>query len=481
MGNNVSQDKKTDWVAIVLAAGQGTRMKSPLPKVLHTIAGRPLLAYALDAAFEAGVARCVAVVGHGREQVEAALEERFAGRVTTALQAEQRGTGHAVQCAMESAALASFEGNVVILMGDCPLIPTESLRALMDALPPEGPDLAMLTSRLDHPHGYGRVLRDSQGRVRAIREQRDCSPEEASVHEVNPALYAVRASFLRRAITGLQDNNAQGELYLTDVVEQAAQAGGVADLAWDMADLRGVNDRYDLALCAEERRQRIAAALARDGVAVRDLRTLYVDADCEVAPGAVLEPQVHLRGRCVIEAGAHVDVGAVLTDATVRAGAHVLPYTVASQSVIGEEATVGPFTHLRPATVLGRKAKVGNFSETKKTVIGDGSKVNHLSYVGDGVIGKNVNIGAGTIFCNYDGVNKNTTTLEDDVFIGSDSQLVAPVTVGAGAYVASGTTVTLDVPADALAVARTRQKNIEGYAARFRARAKASAKASDKT
>lgn len=477
----MSQDKKTDWVAIVLAAGQGTRMKSPLPKVLHVIAGRPLVAYPLEAAFDAGVQRCVAVVGHGREQVESALEERFASRVSTAVQTEQRGTGHAVQCAMESAALADFEGNVVILYGDCPLIPTESVRALMDGLRAGGPDLAMLTSTLDQPHGYGRILRDGEGRVCAIREQRDCSADEAAVKEVNPGLYAVRAPFLRSAIASLRDDNAQGELYLTDVVAQAASAGGVVDIPWDMADLRGVNDRYELAVCAEERRQRIAAQLARSGVAVRDLRTLYVDADCEVAPGAVIEPQVHLRGRCVVEAGARIDVGAVLTDVTVRAGAEVLPYTVATESVIGEEATVGPFTHLRPQTDLGRKAKVGNFSETKKTIVGEGSKVNHLSYVGDGVIGKNVNIGAGTIFCNYDGVRKHTTTLEDNVFIGSDSQLVAPVTVGAGAYVASGTTVTRDVPPDALAVARTKQQNKEGYAAHFRARAKASRGPTDGT
>ena len=471
-------ETSTEWVAIVLAAGQGTRMKSPLPKVLHEIAGRPLVAWSVAAALEAGVDRCVAVVGHGREQVESALHARFAGRVATALQAEQRGTGHAVRCAMESPALAGFVGNVVILYGDCPLIPKEAVQALVQALGVSA-SLAMLTSHLPEPRGYGRILRDAQGRVRAIREQRDCSPEEAAVNEVNPGLYAVRAGFLRSAIARLSDDNAQGELYLTDVVEQAAAAGGVVDVHWNMADLRGVNDRYELALCAEERRLRIATGLAREGVAVQDLRTLYVDADCRVEAGAVLSAQVHLRGRCVVEAGAHIDVGAVLTDVVVRKDAEVLPYTVASESVIGEEASVGPFTHLRPATELGRKSKVGNFSETKKTKVGEGSKVNHLSYVGDGIIGKNVNIGAGTIFCNYDGVRKHTTTLEDNVFIGSDSQLVAPVTVGAGAYVGSGTTVTRDVPPDALAVSRTRQQNKEGYAERIRARQKAPAKPSE--
>lgn len=473
-------DTSTKWIAIVLAAGQGTRMKSPLPKVLHEIAGRPLVAWSISAALDAGVDRCVAVVGHGREQVEGALMQRFSGRVTTALQAEQRGTGHAVRCAMESPALAGFEGNVVILYGDCPLIPQESVRALMQALRPET-TLAMLTSQLADPQGYGRILRDAEGRVRAIREQRDCSPAEAAVREVNPGLYAVRAPFLRDAIARLTSDNAQGELYLTDVVEQAAAAGGVADVPWEMSDLRGVNDRYELALCAEERRLRIATRLAREGVAVRDLRTVYVDADCEVAAGAVLEAQVHLRGRCVIASGARIDVGAVLTDVVVHEGAEVLPYTVATESVIGELASVGPFTHLRPDTELGRKSKVGNFSETKKTKLGEGSKVNHLSYVGDGVIGKNVNIGAGTIFCNYDGFRKHTTTLEDNVFIGSDSQLVAPVTVGTGAYVGSGTTVTRDVPPDALAVSRTRQQNKEGYAERIRARQKAPAKPTEGT
>ncbi len=474
-----ANDKSMEWVAIVLAAGQGTRMKSDLPKVLHPIAGRPLVAWSVGAALSAGVQRCVAVVGHGREAVEAELETRFPDQVRCALQAEQLGTGHAVRCAMESPDLEGFEGNVLILYGDCPLIPAESVRALMDALT-EGRELALLTSTLADPKGYGRILRDEAGTVRAIREDRDCSPDEARINEVNPGLYAVRAAFLRDAIAALRDDNAQGELYLTDVVEAAAAKGAVGDVPWDIADLRGVNDRYELALCAEVRRARIARDLARAGVDVRDLKTLYVDADSVVEPGAILEPNVHLRGRCVVHGGARVDVGCVLTDVVVHSGAQLLPYTVASESSVGESASVGPFTHLRPQTHLGARSKVGNFSETKKTTLGEGSKVNHLSYVGDGVIGRDVNIGAGTIFCNYDGVKKHTTTLEDGVFIGSDSQLVAPVTVGQGAYVASGTTVTRDVPADAMAVARTRQQNKEGYAARFRARMKAAKEKSTK-
>src|SRR5512139_1220521 len=413
-----------EFVAIVLAAGQGTRMKSTLPKVLHPIAGRPMVSWAVDTALRAGVSRCVVVVGHGREAVEAELDGRFGGRVEAVHQAEQKGTGHAVRCAMHDA-LAAHPGKVIVLYGDCPLIRPETLQALMNAASGETL-LALVTATLDDPTGYGRILRDADGRIVAIREQRDCSPDERRVREVNPGLYAIDAHFLREAIASLSDANAQGELYLTDVVEAAARRSAVIDVPGDMAELRGVNDRYELALCERERRRRIAESLARSGVGVADLDHLYVDADCEVAPGARLGAGVHLRGRCVIGAGASVDVGAVLTDVTVEAGAEILPYTVAASSRIGERAHVGPFSHLRPETDLGPESKVGNFTETKKTRLGRGSKVNHLSYVGDGVIGDDVNVGAGTIFCNYDGVQKHTTVLEDGVFIGSDSQLVAP-------------------------------------------------------
>jgi bifunctional UDP-N-acetylglucosamine pyrophosphorylase/glucosamine-1-phosphate N-acetyltransferase len=244
----------------------------------------------------------------------------------------------------------------------------------------------------------------------------------------------------------------------------------VVDLKGDMADLTGINDQRDLALAASTLRRRTAEELARKGVRVSDLDALYVDAECEVEPGATLGANVHLRGRCVVRAGAQIDVGCVLTNVVVERDALVLPYTVATDSTIGMGAQVGPFSHLRPQTLLGPRSKVGNFSETKKTTVGVGSKVNHLSYVGDGIIGDGVNIGAGTIFCNYDGEQKHSTVLEDGVFIGSDSQLIAPVTVKKGAYVASGTTVTKDVPEDALAISRSKQENREGYASRLRAR-----------
>ena len=456
-----------EWVAIVLAAGQGTRMKSALPKVLHPVAGKPMVSWVVDAALEAGVGRAVVVVGHGRESVEAELAGRFGDKVETALQAEQRGTGHAVQCAMASPSLVDFAGRVLVLNGDCPLLPSESLRALMDGL--DDAPMGLLTCALEDPTGYGRILRDREGAVSAIREHRDATAEERQVREVNPGLYAMDAAFARQAIAGLRDDNAQGELYITDLVAVAATEAHVVGVPWESRDLRGVNDRAELAACAASRRRAINEALARSGVGIVDLDATYIDADCEVAPDAWIAPGVHLRGHTKVAAGARIDTGSVLTDVEVLPGAEVYPHTVAERSVIGPQAKVGPFSHLRAKTLLSEGAKVGNFSETKNTKVGKGSKVNHLSYVGDGVIGEGVNIGAGTIFCNYDGVQKHTTTLEDGVFIGSDSQLVAPITVGKGAYVASGTTVTRNVPADALAVSRTKQQNKEGYASRLRA------------
>jgi bifunctional UDP-N-acetylglucosamine pyrophosphorylase/glucosamine-1-phosphate N-acetyltransferase len=457
-----------NWSAIILAAGEGTRMKSSRPKVLHEIAGRPLVSWVVQTALDAGAARCLVVVGHGRGDVEKELATRFGGRVEMVLQPEQRGTGDAVRCAIEAG--RALEGRLVVLYGDCPLIPAGLLRYLVGRSDRAGAELGLVTATLADPSGYGRIVRNVAGDVQRIVEDRDCSDAERVVQEVNPGLYAMRADFLREAIARLTPDNAQGQLYLTDVVELAANGGKVVDLKGEMADLTGVNDQRDLAVAASTRRRRIAEDMARGGVGVADLDTLYIDTECEVEPGATLGANVHLRGRCIVRAGAHIDVGCVLTNVVVKKDATILPYTVAADSTIGEGAQVGPFSHLRPQTQLGPRSKVGNFSEMKKTTLGEGSKVNHLSYVGDGVIGEGVNIGAGTIFCNYDGEQKHTTVLEDGVFIGSDSQLIAPVTIKKGAYVASGTTVTRDVPEDALAVSRPKQENKEGYAARLRAR-----------
>jgi bifunctional UDP-N-acetylglucosamine pyrophosphorylase/glucosamine-1-phosphate N-acetyltransferase len=459
------------FVAIVLAAGQGTRMKGSLPKVLHRVAGVPMYAHVVEAALEAGARHVVLVVGHGREAVEADVQDRFDGRVITALQAAQRGTGDAARVGLD--ALPDFDGWAVVLCGDTPLVTPALIRTLAeDAEDASGP-LTMLTSEVDNPAGYGRILRSRGGLVVGVREEKDASLDERALREVNPGVYAVSAPFLRAAVARLSTDNAQGELYLTDVVAQAARSGGVSAIAWNAEETRGINDRAQLAQCEAAMRLRIAYGLARSGVTVRDPHTTYVDRGVVVEADATLEPNVHLRGATVIAKGAQVSTGCVLTDVRVQEGASLKPYTVASDCVIGEQAETGPFAHVRPGSQMEKGSRIGNFVEIKNVRLGPGSKANHLAYLGDGDIEENVNVGAGTIFCNYDGFNKHRTVLEAGCFIGSDSQLVAPVRVGRGAYVATGTTVTSDVPADALAISRTRQENKLGYASRLKARFKA--------
>ncbi|MCC6555184.1 MAG: bifunctional UDP-N-acetylglucosamine diphosphorylase/glucosamine-1-phosphate N-acetyltransferase GlmU [Polyangiaceae bacterium] len=454
--------------AVILAAGQGTRMKSARPKVLHELCGRPMIHYVVEAAFDAGAADVVVVIGHGRDDVSAYLSRAFGDRVRTALQEAQRGTGDAVRCALPH--LRPEADAVLLLCGDTPLLDGEELGRLSAALGAR--PLAMLTAVLPDPTGYGRVLRDAAGCVVGVREHRDASPEERAIREVNPAVYVARAAFLREAVGALRADNAQGELYLTDVVAQAAAQGGVAALAArDHGALVGINDRAQLGAAEEVLYARIGDRLRKAGATIR--ASARIDAGVEVEPDAVIEHGVVLRGSTRIGAGARVDVGAVLTDVIVAPGASLKPYTVASQSSIGEAAQIGPFSHLRPESRVEADAHIGNFVETKKTTVRRGAKANHLAYLGDGDVGEGANIGAGTIFCNYDGFRKHRTEIGAGAFVGSDSQLVAPVRVGAGAYVATGTTVTRDVPDDALAIGRTRQENKEGYAGKLRARLKA--------
>jgi bifunctional UDP-N-acetylglucosamine pyrophosphorylase / glucosamine-1-phosphate N-acetyltransferase len=460
-----------EFVTIILAAGQGTRMKSELPKVLHPVAGIPMYAHVVGAALEAGASKVVVVVGHGREQLERDLAARFDARVTTAVQERQLGTGDAVRAGLTS--LPALSGHVLVLCGDTPLVRTELVKQLVACARATDDPAVLLTSTLEDPSGYGRILRDEAGRVRSIREHKDASASERAVREVNAGIYAFHAPFLRDALGKLSTDNAQGELYLTDVIAQAAEAGGATALPWSIEDVQGVNDRAQLASCEALMRRRIAERFARAGVTIRELSSAYIDATVELEPDVTLEPNVHLRGQTRIARGAHVDTGCVLRDVRVAACAYLKPYTVATDAEIGERAETGPFAHLRPQSVMEAESKVGNFVEMKKTRLGHGSKASHLSYLGDGQIGRGVNIGAGTIFCNYDGVNKHTTTLEDGVFIGSDSQLIAPVRVGKNAYVGTGSTINQDVPDGALALSRTRQVNKEGYAARLQARFKA--------
>jgi len=461
--------------AIVLAAGQGTRMKSDVPKVLHRLAGRPMIDYPLHAALDAGIERVIVVVGHGRDAVTATLSQRFDARVTMAVQNVQRGSGDAARVGLD--ALTQERGWVLIVNGDCPLIDATALRALLEAARGGSGPLALLTIRLSNPAGYGRIVRDAHGAVLAIREDRDCSVSEKEIAEVNPGVYAIELDFLRRTLHGLSASNAQGELYLTDLIAEAATAGGVTAVLASDLDPPGVNDRFELAVCEAVLRRRIARAHAVRGVTIRDPGATYIDADVRIGVDATIEPGVVLRGHTVVGDGAHVDVGCVLDDVVVAPHARLKPYTVATRSQIGERAQVGPFSHLRPGSELGPDVHLGNFVETKNTTMAAGAKANHLAYLGDGIIGERTNVGAGTIFCNYDGFQKHVTVLEDEVFVGSDSQLIAPVRVGRASYVASGTTVTKDVPADALAVSRVPQQNKEGAAPRLRAKLRAAAEA----
>lgn len=456
-------------VSVVLAAGQGTRMKSELPKVLHRVAGWPMVAHVVRASKAAGASRTVVVVGHRKEEVIADLTTRFGDAVGFAVQDEQKGTGHATRCAMPAVGEAT---EIVILAGDVPLLEPEAIAGLVEAKKAAGAKVAVLTATLDDPTGYGRIVRDGEGRIAAIREHKDCTPAERAIKEWNTGVYVVDAAFLRASLEKLDAKNAQGELYLTDVVAMAAREGAATTLAWSAESVLGVNDRAQLSEVEAIYRRRLATAFARSGVTIRDLATAYIDASVTIEPEAILEPNVHLRGATHIGAGARIDTGAVLEDVRVERGALLKPYTVAQKSSIGEAAQVGPFSHLRPDSKLGPEVHIGNFVETKKTTLGRGSKANHLAYLGDGVIGEKVNVGAGVIFCNYDGVRKHVTTLEDGCFVGSDSQLVAPITVGKNAYVATGTTITKNVPEDALAIARVKQENKLGYAARLRARFK---------
>ncbi len=458
--------------AVVLAAGKGTRMKSATPKVLHAIAGRPMIHYPVRAALEAGAERVVVVVGHGRDRVESYLRQTFAERVKIVIQEEQRGTGHAVLMALPALGVPSG-ARVLVLSGDTPLLRGDDLRALLTAAEGDARSmLAMLTTSIPDATGYGRILREN-GHVVAIREHKDCSEAQKKIREFNPAVYAIDHAFLAAELPKLTPNNAAGELYLTDLVTTAALFGGVVDRVADASSLEGINDRAQLA----ELDRRMLLAIARQhqlaGVTIREPASVEIHDGVTLGQDAVIERNVVLRGRTTIGEHAVVDVGCVLTDVAVAAYAHLKPYSIGTDAKIGEKAQIGPFSHLRPASDVGEDAHVGNFVELKKTRLGKGSKANHLAYLGDGEVGEGVNVGAGTIFCNYDGFKKHVTILEDGAFIGSDSQLVAPIRVGKGAYVATGTTLTRDVPAGALAISRTKQENKEGYAERLKTRLKA--------
>jgi bifunctional UDP-N-acetylglucosamine pyrophosphorylase/glucosamine-1-phosphate N-acetyltransferase len=457
-------------IVIVLAAGEGKRMRSATPKVLHAIAGRSLIGHVLEAASAVDPAHVVVVIGHGRDQVLAHLEE-VAPWVDTVVQEEQRGTGHAVRIAL--AALASAHAlaatPVVVLSGDTPLLTGTTVRRLVDEQREGGAAATILTAVLDDPTGYGRIVRGDEGSVEAIVEHRDASAEVRGIDEINAGMYVFDPVVLAPALERLTMGNDQGEEYLTDVIELLRAEGQlVAGLVVDDShEILGVNDRVQLAEAAGLMRDRINVHWMRQGVSILDPSSTWIDVDVDLARDVTLLPQTSLLGPTSISTGARVGPGTTLTSCEVGEGATVT-HTWAELAVIDADASVGPFTYLRPGSRLGEGARAGAFVEMKNSSIGSGAKVPHLSYVGDAEVGEGTNIGAATIFVNYDGESKHRTFIGRHARIGSDTMLVAPVSVGDGAYTAAGSVITEDVPPGAMAVGRARQRNIPGWVQRKR-------------
>jgi bifunctional UDP-N-acetylglucosamine pyrophosphorylase/glucosamine-1-phosphate N-acetyltransferase len=457
--------------AVVLAAGLGTRMRSTRAKVLHELAGLPLVRYPLRALQTLGAERVVLVVGHQADEVAAAARGAGLPGLRTALQAEQRGTGHAVQCA--AAGLAGFDGDVLVLYGDVPLIRARTLQALVDRHRAEAGDVSLLTIRFQDPRGYGRILRGPDGRVVGIVEEKDATPDQRAITEVNPGIYCVRTSLLFPLLDRLRPDNAQGELYLTDVVALAAQDGRrvVTVPVDDPMQVAGVNTRAELARMEAHLRAETVQRHMAAGVTFEDPGTAYVGPEVTIGADTVVGPNVTLRGQTRIGTACRLEGTAYLVDTVLGDRVHLRFACTSEKAEIGDDAIVGPFARLRPGARLGPRVHVGNFVEAKNAVIGAGTKANHLTYLGDCEIGPDTNVGAGTITCNYDGSTgkKSRTVIGARVQIGSDVQLVAPVTVADDAYVGAGTTVTRDVPAGALVVTRVPERVIAGWTARRRA------------
>ena len=447
---------------VILAAGLGTRMKSHLAKALHPLAGRPLIEHVLNAAAGLGPEKIVLVLGHQADAVRKSAEQY---RAEVVLQREQLGTGHAVQQAGEM--IAASSGPIIILCGDTPLITAGTLQAVIELHKKSRAAVTLLTAMMETPFGYGRVVRNRSG-VKAVVEEKDASPAQKKIQEVNAGIYCFEKKFLLSTLDRLGKNNAQGEYYLPDAISIAGKKGlGVSALLCKDADeVMGVNTRYDLSRAERVLRSRINRHWMLEGVTMLDPGSIFVGSDVSLGRDTVLYPNVRLEGKTTLGESCMVYPGARIVNSAVGSGVTVKDCSVIEESSIANGASVGPFAHLRPGSVIGERAKIGNFVEVKKSVIGAGSKANHLSYIGDATIGKDVNIGAGVITCNYDGFEKHRTVIEDDVFIGSDVQLIAPVTIGRGAVIAAGATITRDVPPDALAISRAPQDVREGYARR---------------
>ena len=451
---------------VVLAAGAGTRMRSRTPKVLHRIGGRSLLGHVMAAARGLDPERLAVVVRHERDMVAAHVAEVDATAVVVD-QDDVPGTGRAVQCALAALdAQAPLDGPLVVVAGDTPLLDADTLGELLRRHAQEGNAVTVLTARIDNPRGYGRILRDEAGAVTGVVEEKDATDAQRTIDEVNTSTYVFDAAVLRAAIAEVGQDNAQGEVYLTDVVA-GTHARGLpvhASVVPDSKLVEGCNDRVQLAQLGAELNRRVLERHMRAGVGIVDPTTTWIDVTVDIAPDVTILPGCQLYGATTIAADAVVGPATTLTDTEVGEGAHVVR-THANLAVIGAAAEVGPFTHLRPGTRIGARGKVGSFAETKNATLGDGAKVPHLAYVGDGDVGENANIGCGSVFANYDGATKNRTTVGREARIGSGTLLVAPVSVGDGAYTGAGAVIRQDVPPGALAVSSPPQRSIEGWVA----------------
>lgn len=467
---------------VILAAGQGTRMKSSLPKVLHKIWGRTMLDYVVAAAKKLAPEKIIVVAGRDMDLLKASLksqsiesefqksgpkksESMKSAPVSFVLQKEAKGTGHALLCAR--ADLQNFKGDIVVLNGDAPLINPAGIKKFLRLHRTGKNSLSVLSFTTEKPFGYGRILRDKSGSVLSIIEEKDADKARKLICEVNSGVYAIKASALG-LLDGIRLNKVKGEYYLTDIVAAAAD-NNLRPAAYCIGreeEFLGVNTRSELARAAGLMRRNIIGNLTDKGAHFIDCGSVYIGADVIVGKETTIYPNVCIEGRTKIGEGSTVYPNVRILDCKIGKGVVIKDSTVMEGSTVDDRAVVGPFAHIRPGSTIGSDAKVGNFVELKKTVMGKASKASHLSYLGDTSIGRSVNIGAGTITCNYDGILKNRTVIEDGVFVGSDSQLVAPVTVGKGAYIGAGSTITRDVPPGALAVSRTAQKNIDGWAAK---------------
>lgn len=460
---------------IVLAAGEGTRMKSQTPKVLHELCGRALVDHMLAAARDLSPERLIVVIGHARERVGGHLAETSPD-ARSIVQTEQRGTGHAVRTVLEE--VGPIAGTVLVTYGDTPLLRAQTLGELLAGHERQGNAVTVLTAEVPDPTGYGRIVRDGGGAVLGIVEEKDATPEQRAINEMNSGVYAFDGLLLADAVKRVSTDNVQGEEYLTDVLSILREDGHRvgAHLAADYVEVEGVNDRVQLSFARGVLNRRVLEAHMRAGVTIVDPSSTWIDVGVTIEADAVIHPGTQLHGRTRVESGAEVGPASTLTDTEVGAGA-VVRNAVCDGAAIGPQVSVGPFAYLRPGTVLARGAKAGTFVEMKNANVGEGAKVPHLTYVGDATIGRNANIGASAIFVNYDGVNKHHTTVGDGAFVGCDTMLVAPVTVGDGAYTAAGSAIIDDVPPGAIGVARARQRNIEKWVLRRRAGTKSAAAA----